>query len=259
MRYKFEGFAKGRESLINRFLKAGFYPKKYIEDLDYCIENSQIFVVDEFPGNYREVFNKTKKEFTDALTNLPFNVCCFEPLGHSWCVGKQEEDTIIDAVIVGADKNRNELYWALKSDGVVIPINDESLNGDYDNDDSNISQRSAHVLAIIVAILDKINSNEFSEGKINHRKKIKYKKNTNRRIGDVIYLTNKNPKKRSESLNHIDFTHRFLRRGHWRKLNAHQIGKNRDGNRSEQGRTWVNHCEVGASDLPIIKKTRWIK
>ena len=104
--------------------------------------------------------------------------------------------------------------------------------------------------------MDKINTNEYSEGKISYRKKIKYKKNTNRRIGDVIYLSNKNRKERSESLRHIDFTHRFLRRGHWRKLNENQIGKNRDGKRTEKGRTWVNNCEVGNTDLPLIKKVR---
>ena len=146
MRYKFEGFAKGREGLIKKFARHGLPYKKYIDELDYCIENSQVFVVDNFPYNCKKQYYKTREELFEILTNLPFSVCCFEPLDHSWCIGEIEEDVIIDAVMITADKSKNIDCWVLKSDGAIVPVNEESLKGDYDDGTTNISNKCHHVL-----------------------------------------------------------------------------------------------------------------
>lgn len=55
----------------------------------------------------------------------------------------------------------------------------------------------------------------------------------------------------------IDWTHRWVVRGHWVRLaDANRVGKNRAGDYVERGRTWRNQHEKGPEDAPIVKKTR---
>lgn len=80
------------------------------------------------------------------------------------------------------------------------------------------------------------------------------------RIRKVIHIT---PKKHqanySISTRTIDWTHRFLVRGHWRDLASPQkVGKNRDGEYCVSGFTWVSEHERGPEEMPLIKKTRVI-
>lgn len=53
----------------------------------------------------------------------------------------------------------------------------------------------------------------------------------------------------------IDWSHRWLVRGHWRKLES-GIGKNRAGDYCVQGFTWVKEFEKGPDSAPLIKKVR---
>jgi hypothetical protein len=55
-------------------------------------------------------------------------------------------------------------------------------------------------------------------------------------------------------LNHVDFSHRFSVRGHWRKVAG--VGKNRQDDYCVQGFTYVREYEKGPEHLPITKKTR---
>lgn len=55
----------------------------------------------------------------------------------------------------------------------------------------------------------------------------------------------------------VDWSHRWLVRGHWRKVNL--LGKDREGNYCVNGFTWVQDHEKGPEDLPLIAdKTRVI-
>lgn len=54
-------------------------------------------------------------------------------------------------------------------------------------------------------------------------------------------------------------SHRFIRRGHWRKLD-NGIGKNRSGEYCVHGKTWVNESRpIGPDDMPLIKKVRYVR
>lgn len=81
-----------------------------------------------------------------------------------------------------------------------------------------------------------------SNGKISHRI---------RRIVHVV------PKKKTihyDNGRHIDWTHRFNVRGHWRT--AEGLGKDREGNYCIPGLTWVIDHVKGPEHLPLVKKTR---
>lgn len=76
---------------------------------------------------------------------------------------------------------------------------------------------------------------------------------------EVIYLSDKKYIKEFEStvLNgrKVEWKHCWEVMGHWRKIEG--IGKDRDGEYNQHGRTWVNPCVKGEGDL--IKKVRIIK
>ncbi len=76
------------------------------------------------------------------------------------------------------------------------------------------------------------------------------------KINRIIHVTSKKTfKEYSESNRHIDFSHRFAVRGHWR-IKEGGLGKDRNGDYCINGFTWVNECEKGPEDLPLIRKTR---
>lgn len=52
----------------------------------------------------------------------------------------------------------------------------------------------------------------------------------------------------------IDWTHRFMVRGHWRQHNG--LGKDREGNYCVSGHTWVSEHIRGPEDAPLISKVR---
>jgi len=53
-----------------------------------------------------------------------------------------------------------------------------------------------------------------------------------------------------------EYSHRFKRRGHWRKCKG--IGLGQDGVRDQIGRTWIYEQELGPPDKPLIEKVRHI-
>lgn len=57
--------------------------------------------------------------------------------------------------------------------------------------------------------------------------------------------------------NLIDWSHRWNVRGHWRKCDG--LGKDREGNYTQSGHTWVVHHEKGPEHLPLVQKTRFVK
>jgi hypothetical protein len=55
---------------------------------------------------------------------------------------------------------------------------------------------------------------------------------------------------------HIDWSHAWLVRGHWRKTDG--IGKDRAGDYCVQGMTWVTEHTKGPDDAPIVPKVRLV-
>ena len=69
--------------------------------------------------------------------------------------------------------------------------------------------------------------------------------------------TEKRNYNRIKPLGHLAFDHSFKVRGHWRKINPHTYGKNRQGEYIVTGMTWVKEHVRGEGDL--IKKIRVVK
>lgn len=84
-------------------------------------------------------------------------------------------------------------------------------------------------------------------------------------INQIIHVKNKYKFKKDTvaygEKNKIEFSHRFMRRGHWRKTdNPMTLGKDRHNERNQYGRTWVMEAEVGDEHLPLIdNKIRVVK
>lgn len=101
---------------------------------------------------------------------------------------------------------------------------------------------------------------EYNVGTVKLRKHLKSKiagEKFSTRITDVIYISKSKNQATTEDGLPINYSYRFWRRGHWRKLdNEEALGKDRAGNRSVKGLTWVIETIVGPEDKPLIMKTR---
>jgi hypothetical protein len=239
--------------LVTKRYKEGLYEKQSWEDYQLALDSCQPFVYWS-QGNGENAVNIPDK------VDLPFEVCSFELNGDNCIeVGFQdtEEALMIRSILcidLGSDKKTS--YWISIGNGSEMTLASTDAMPEGEGKDSMYDC----INGVVQHLLTQMVAKSYIEGKQTCRKRFKTNLGA-RRLNSVIHIS---PKNKIKAINdstsyRVDFTHRFLRRGHWRKLNAHQIGKNRDGNRSERGRTWVNHCEVGASDLPLIKKTRLIK
>lgn len=80
------------------------------------------------------------------------------------------------------------------------------------------------------------------------------------RIRRIVHVMPKKyvDREKDGELRHIDFSHRFNVRGHWRKIQS-ALGKDRSGDYTVHGFTWVVDYEKGPEHLPLIKKTRLVE
>jgi hypothetical protein len=86
------------------------------------------------------------------------------------------------------------------------------------------------------------------------------KKTKPHHINRIIHISaSKNSTSPSGQHRNIDWSHRWEVRGHWRRLDADSIGKDRDGNYVVAGWTWVTPHEKGDPSLPLIIKDRSLK
>lgn len=63
--------------------------------------------------------------------------------------------------------------------------------------------------------------------------------------------------KRIKPIGHLEYTHSFKVRGHWRRINQHSIGKNRNGEYKVYGFTFVKEYVKGEGEL--VKRVRVLK
>jgi hypothetical protein len=85
-------------------------------------------------------------------------------------------------------------------------------------------------------------------------KRHKYRPHEIRRI---VRIVPKKEKERTPPLTPggvVDWSHRWEVRGHWRRVKG--IGKDRAGDYSVVGHTWVRDFTKGPPDLPLVVKTR---
>lgn len=115
---------------------------------------------------------------------------------------------------------------------------------------------------VIPEILKMLNSTSLA---VHHEKtkiKIRTSKGKEKRpVGRVIYIMPKTKRKEVSLPSGIklDYSHRFLVRGHWRKIRDTALGKNRAGEYCVPGHTWVTEFEKGSKDKDLVTKVRVIK
>lgn len=78
------------------------------------------------------------------------------------------------------------------------------------------------------------------------------KQKIKRTINKIIHVHPRNWNDETSELlgRQIDYSHRFLVRGHWRKCNF--IGKDREGNYTVNGFTWISEHIKGPENKPLI-------
>jgi len=116
--------------------------------------------------------------------------------------------------------------------------------------------------ALVESYINRLNTERV--GFENTRQSIKIgsgKEKTNRRIRKIVYVC---PKKEYEKQNEklgkqIDWSHRWLVRGHWRKCEG-TLGKDREGLHCIPNYTWVvDHVKGPEDKILIADKTRLVK
>ena len=123
------------------------------------------------------------------------------------------------------------------------------------------NQKNDNVYPIICSNLAKMVNGNF-EGREKVRERVRCGSGKNKQtltIKELVHITGKKDRGVIEiSGRKIDFSHRFLRRGHWRKLKDGKLGKNRHDEDCVVGKTWVRDCTVGPEDLPLVDKVRLV-
>lgn len=113
--------------------------------------------------------------------------------------------------------------------------------------------------ATVEKVLQRLNAEKMGVENVRHSVKMGTGKQKRfHRIRRIIHVA---PKKyvehESGNTRHVDWTHRFEVRGHWRKHEG--LGKDREGLYCIHGFTWVSHHTRGPEHLPLVKKTRLVE
>jgi hypothetical protein len=216
----------------------------------YIIEQAQPFMFR--PKWDKEGKNLISSSAPDKIEDAPFPVFSIErtdftPLSVS--VYDQEEYALRCVVASEIAPGLYDLYLLISTVRDGYTLNKPHVI-------KTRSDRSELGRAIVVTYLEELNSAKYGVESV--RKIVKIGSGANKRthrIRSVIHIA---PRKHTESFistnRHIDWSHRFEVRGHWRKVDT--VGKDREGNYNVNGYTWVTNHERGPEHLPLIKKTR---
>lgn len=114
---------------------------------------------------------------------------------------------------------------------------------------------------IVKTLMDRLNSKSSSVGFENIRSKSINigvgRAKDSFRVRRIVHVVPKKEQQAYGSRNEkVDWSHRWLVRGHWRKTNT--IGKDREGVYCVHGFTWVTDHEKGPDDAPLINKVRLV-
>jgi hypothetical protein len=132
-----------------------------------------------------------------------------------------------------------------------------------ENDQGYVVVSTNAMRMIVKKLLDRVSVEDDGVETTRHSIKIGTGKGkVNHRIRRIIHIK---PKRKRDCLEDpcdtrtVDFSHRFVRRGHFRELPEGKIGKNRDGDYCMAGETWVNESKpIGPANKPLIKKVRFV-
>lgn len=219
---------------------------QFLENLDHC----QHFVFTPEGGPVKDVDH----EEVPAKLDLPFRAISIEVLGHNAITIGRPDDPV--------SVNTKCLYIVERSprDYLIFAYVETEVNGAPIQEVFLVQSPGNHYMNIIQDYLNRLTKEK--EGIVSIREKLKVGSGQSKRfhtIRRIIYVT---PKKEVESLNNkiskpIDWSQRWLVRGHWRKTTA--VGKDREGNYCVEGFTWITEHAKGPENAPLIHKIRLVK
>jgi hypothetical protein len=143
------------------------------------------------------------------------------------------------------------------SDDFFIFTNTMSADQQGRQDESiDPATTASRLLRILLA---HINKSHHGEVQVNQKFKTRSNgKNTRHEIKKIIYCSESKTKTEPLFNREVDWSHRWLVRGHWRKCST--IGKDQFGNYGINAFTWVKPHEKGPEHLqPVFDKTRVFK
>ena len=114
-----------------------------------------------------------------------------------------------------------------------------------------------HLLSMVNVMLERFYSEKIGYSAI--RKSVKLKTGARYRIGRVIYIAPKSSAAGTDRVvgKHIEWTHRWHVRGHWRSI-PNKIGKDRE-EKPMPNWTWVTQYIKGPEDAEVILKPHIVK
>lgn len=208
---------------------------------------------------------------SDIFLDLPFPLCWFERLHSSILMNRDfglseltengKEVNLFGALVEeispgrcrfmflvsGATEEYSGLSW--------LRVTDE--NGNASNGFESLL--TIGLTLIKGAFLDPLKSSDLGEQKVNIRNKIRTESGTRiQKIKKIIYVGDrKEPSNHSIPGTPINWSHAWMVRGHWRKIDG--IGKDREGAYTVSKFTWVKAHTKGPEGSDIVSKIRVVK
>lgn len=238
----------------------------FVDSLKFC----QPFV---FDNSYLEKDDVIPKSMLDKTLYLPFKVCSFEflkpilltdPNGdtHRW----QENTSMIKPMLVGKmfienDDLSIDRFFLICEGDLERDVWFENMNYTpkmfvshtyhYDNyEDFNSDMVGKAELSLL---------NGFNGilGQLTAKTKVKKNGRLPELVSKIIVIKGKSGSITSLNGIDIEWKHSWRVRGHWRKISTSMLGKDREGDYSIVGRTWIKDFVKGEG--PLIEKTRILK
>jgi len=203
--------------------------------------------------------NKTPEECGDhslyPQIDPSFEVMSIEMLGNNpiTSISPKDKDLasvasiycIINYEITHEGKRGYGQYVLIEGDGGFLVMSTNALRG------------------VVKKMIDRVSVED--DGVENTRRVIKIGTGSGKQLKRIRRIIHIKPKRKRDCLEDpcstrtVDFSHRFVRRGHYRDLGDGRIGKNRDGVYCVEGETWVNDSKpIGPENKPLIKKVRFV-
>jgi hypothetical protein len=242
------------------FLKDTFYD---------CVKSCQTFVFT--PTDLEDDQRAIPEERGDVELAVPFRICSFEMLGENNYISVSNTTDQMEYKVnvrIGCIMNV-VLDW---DDGDKEHMQYIFCSQKYDDgmiQHQVMVSKTASMENLIEIYCDRINKEV--EGSEKVKEKVRIGIGKDRVIHKIKRIIHIRPKGKSQQIlgvvGEVNWSHRFLRRGHWRNFyinkektifDKNKLGKNRAGDYCVAGKTWVIDSVIGDEDLPLIKKTRLV-
>jgi hypothetical protein len=226
-----------------------------------AVQKAKVFVV-----RGHENSEGVQGDFNEEITpfSLPFEVCWFEVF--DGCVAAWDgvpidgtvevyvvRGVLIEEVAPGCFNYAVLLEYGRKGGGPIVQQVITVHDGFHEK--GFLTELAKTVKRSVLYIINRIkNTDTIGFSKTGERVKLKTSQGkVIHKIRKIIHIVPK--KERGQSIpgeGEVEWTHRWLVMGHWRKLGRAGLGKDRSGNYCVKDFTWVMEHEKGPDDLPLV-------